>query len=124
MSQATATLKRTGELKRTRRRRFHPRVYAEIIERQDGFCACGCEEELGTDPRDIQFDHELALHLGGEDTPENLRALKKRHHLVKTIRETKDRAKFVRIAERAGLSKRRMNRQDQMLAKMLGASSG
>lgn len=61
--------------------------------------------------------------MGGEDTPENLRALKKRHHLAKTIRETKDRAKFLRIAERGGLSKRKMNRQDQMLAKMLEASA-
>lgn len=60
-TKATATLQRTGELRRTRRRRFHPRVYAEIIERQDGICACGCEEELGTDPRDIQYDHELAV---------------------------------------------------------------
>lgn len=105
-----------------RRRRFHPRVYAEIIERQGGICACGCEEELGTDPRDIQFDHELALHLGGEDTSDNLRALKKRHHLAKTIRETKDRAKFLRIAERDGMSKRRMNRRDRELAKMLEAA--
>ncbi len=102
-----------------RRRRFHPRVYAEIVKRQDGICACGCGEALGADPRDIQFDHETPLHLGGEDTPENLRALKKRHHLVKTIRETKDRAKFRRIAERGGMTKRRMNRQDRELAKML-----
>ena len=30
-----------------RRRRFHPRVYAGIVERQDGICACGCDEALG-----------------------------------------------------------------------------
>ena len=102
-----------------KRRRFHPRVYAEIVKRQDGICACGCGEALGADPRDIQFDHELALHLGGEDAPENLRALKRKHHLVKTIREAKGRAKFRRIAERSGLAKRRMSQQDKALAKML-----
>ena len=105
-----------------RRRRFHPRVYAEIISRQEGICACGCGESLGSDPRDIEFDHAIELWAGGEDTPDNLRALLKRHHLVKTIREAKDRAKFRRIAERGGMSKRRMNRQDRELAKMLEAS--
>ena len=108
-----------------RRRRFHPKVYAEIIERQDGICACGCNEPLGTDPRDIQFDHETPLHLGGTDTPGNLRALKRRHHLAKTIREAKDRGKFRRIAERDGMGKRRMNQQDRMLARYLeGTDSG
>lgn len=106
-----------------RRRRFHPKTYAEIIERQDGICACGCDEPLGTDPRDIQFDHEVALHLGGADTPDNLRALKKKHHLVKTIREAKDRGKFRRIADQGGMTKRRMNQQDRMLAKYLEESS-
>ena len=119
MALATKSRERSTELRRTRRRKFHPRVYAEIIERQNGICACGCGEELGTDPRDIQFDHEIPLWSGGEDTPDNVRAVIKKHHLVKTIRETKDRAKFVRIAERAGLSKRRMNRQDRALARML-----
>ena len=119
MALANESRERSAGLKRVRRRRFHPRVYAEIVERQAGMCACGCEEPLGTDPRDIQYDHKIPLWAGGEDTPENLRATIKKHHLVKTIRETKDRAKFVRIAERAGLSKRKMNRQDRMLAKML-----
>ena len=103
----------------TMRRRFPPRVYAEIIKRQDGICACGCGDPLGTDPRDFQYDHEIALHLGGEDTPDNLRALKLKHHLVKNIRETKDRAKFRRIADRVGMQKRRMTQQDRMLARYL-----
>ena len=107
-----------------RRRRYPPRVYASIIARQDGFCACECGESLGSDPRDINFDHHIPLWQGGEDTPENLRALKKRHHLAKTISEAKDRAKFRRIADRAGLRKRRMNQQDKALAKMLEGSDG
>lgn len=101
------------------RRRFHPKVYAEIIARQEGRCACGCNEPLGTDPRSIQFDHAIELWNGGEDTPENLRALKPKHHLLKTIRESKNRAKVKRIIEREGMGKRRMNRQDKMLAKYL-----
>ncbi len=107
-----------------RRRRFHPRIYADIIKRQDGICACGCDEPLGTDPRDINFDHELALHLGGTDTPDNLRALRKKHHLVKTIRESKDRAKFRRIVERGGMSKGRMSRHDREIARHLGDADG
>ncbi len=102
-----------------RRRRFPPRVYAEIVKRQDGICACGCGEALGTDPRDIQYDHEIPLWKGGEDTPENLRALRKKHHLAKTIGEAKDRAKFRRIAERGGMTKRRMSRHDRDLARYL-----
>lgn len=107
-----------------RRRKFHPRVYAEIVKRQDGKCACGCDEPLGTDPRDIQYDHEIELWAGGEDSPDNLRALKRKHHLAKTIRETKNRAKFNRIAERDGMQKGRMNRQDRMLAKYLEEADG
>ena len=45
----------------------------------------------------------------------------KRHHLQKSIRETKARAKVSRIADSGGLRRRRMNRQDRMLAKMLEA---
>lgn len=104
------------------RRRFHPRIYAEIIERQDGKCACGCGEELGTDPRDIQYDHERPLWNGGEDTPENLRAVKRKHHLLKTIGEARDRAKMKRIIERDGLRKPRMSRRDKILANYLQAS--
>ena len=70
------------------RRRFHPRVVRlEIISRaKNGKCAC-CDEPLGTDPRLIEFDHELSLELGGTDTPDNLRALTKSCHRAKTSRE-------------------------------------
>ena len=102
-----------------RRRRFHPRVLADIVKRQDGKCACGCGEALGTDPRDIQFDHANPLWNGGKDDPENLRALKKKHHLAKTVRETKDRAKMKRIVNQSGMIKRRMSRRDEALAHYL-----
>ena len=101
------------------RRRFSPKVYAEIVARQGGLCACGCKESLGTDPRDIQFDHEIALHLDGADTPDNLRALKKRHHLEVTKRQATARAKSKRIQERDGMMRRRLSRHDQAFAKLL-----
>ncbi len=103
----------------TRRRKHSARTYAEIIARQDGICACGCKEELGTDPRDFQFDHHIPLHLEGEDTPDNLRALLKRHHLTKTVKEHKLRAKMARIKERDGMRKPRMNARQKVLAKIL-----
>lgn len=102
-----------------RRRRFHPRTYADIIARQDGLCACGCDEPLGTDPRDIEYDHAVPLWNGGEDTPENLRALKKKHHFDKTRRETRARAKMKRIAGRDGLRRRKLSRHDRMLGDYL-----
>ena len=97
-----------------RRRRFHPRVYAEIVARQDGICACGCGEPLGSDPRLIEFDHETALADGGEDNIGNMKALRKSCHRMKTTRENIERAKAKRIARGP-----RMNRQDRMLARYL-----
>ena len=102
-----------------RRRRFHPRVYAGIVERQEGICACGCGEALGTDPREFEFDHEIPLWKGGDDSPENLRARKKKHHLPKTVAEAKERAKMKRVMERGGMGKRRMSQHDRALAKLL-----
>jgi len=101
-----------------RRKRFAPNVYAGIVARQNGKCACGCGEPLG-DPRDIEFDHALDLQWGGQDTPENLRALLKRHHLEKTVRGHKDRAKVERIRQQDGLRKRKMNARDKAMAKMM-----
>ena len=98
-----------------RRRRFHPRVYASIIESQGGKCAC-CGDDLGTDPRLIEFDHELSLELGGTDTPDNLRALTKSCHRAKTSREATERAKTKRLSQGP-----RMNRHDRLLAKYLEA---
>ena len=103
------------------RKRFHPRTYADIVERQGGICACGCGEELGTDPRSIHYDHQVPLWNGGEDKPENLQALKPKHHLIKTGREAGDRAKMKRIIERDGMRKPRMSRRDKILAGYLEA---
>ncbi len=101
------------------RRRFSPKTYAGIIARQKGRCACGCREKLGTDPTQIHYDHWIPLWNDGPDTEENLHALKVRHHLAKTRKEAKARAKGKRIQERDGLRRRRMNAGDKVLAKIL-----
>ena len=101
------------------RRRFSPLVYVEIITRQSGICACGCKDSLGTDPRDIEYDHFMPIHLGGRDHPDNLRALKKRHHLTKTVAEAKARAKAARIRAREGLTKKRLSQRDKATMKLL-----
>ena len=106
----------------TPRRRFSPRVYWAIIDRQGGICGCGCREALGADPRAFQFDHIRELWDEGEDTPENLQALLVGHHIAKTAREGKTRAKTNRIAERDGLRKPKLTARDKVLAKMLEGS--
>ena len=55
---------------RKSRRRFPPAVYAAIIERQNGKCACGCGEPLGTDPTKFEWDHWVEIWEGGEDVAE------------------------------------------------------
>lgn len=102
-----------------RRKRFPPHVYAGIVKRQGGICACGCGEPLGSDPRAFEFDHEIPLWKGGEDHPDNLRARKKKHHLPKTQAEATERAKVKRVEGRDGMRKRRMNRHDKRLAALL-----
>lgn len=98
------------------RRRFHPRVLAEIIRRQDGICGCGCRAPLGTDPRLIEYDHVTALADGGDDAPDNLQAVTRACHRAKSNREATARAKVKRLAGGP-----RMNVRDRLLAKYLEA---
>ena len=97
-----------------RRRTLHPRRKAEIIMRQHGICGCGCGQELGAIGRLIEFDHEIPLADGGDDTIANMQALTKACHRAKTNREATERAKVKRLA-----SGPRMNRADRMLARYL-----
>lgn len=60
-----------------------PRVKARIIERQDGICACGCGQPFtAKDP--AEFDHVLALILGGENRETNMQGLRPGCHRSKT----------------------------------------
>lgn len=84
------------------RKKFHRSVYEGIKFRQEHKCACGCGEFL-LPGDDIEFNHVLALFEGGEDTPDNLEAVKRDHHKRITARQAKSRAKVKRIqAKRAG----------------------
>jgi len=107
-----------------KRKKFPASVYAGIIGKQNGLCACGCSEPLGTDPRGIHFDHDKPLWLGGEDTPENLRALKAKHHLAKTKGEAPTLAKLRRLIAKDGHRGRNLSRADSELARLLTVSNG
>ena len=78
------------------------RVKARIVMAQDGICACGCGVKLGSAGERIEFDHEIALILGGENRESNIRALRCRCHKGKTRQdgaqksvEARKRAKFL-----------------------------
>ena len=68
----------------------------------------------------VQFDHALPLHLGGTNDLENFRALNSRHHLAKSMRELKARAKVVRIQAQGGLLKKKKSRADKAMEKIMG----
>lgn len=109
-----STIKPTGL---TARRYLTPRQKAEVIRRQNGNCKCGCDESLGDDPRDIQFDHIHELWEGGDNDLDNFAALKRKHHLVKTVRKTKERAKVQRLEALGG--RRKMTVKERELARLL-----
>ncbi len=103
----------------THRKRFLLSVYRAILKRQRNRCACGCRKKF-SGIRDIHFDHIIALADGGTDTPDNLQALKLKHHKRKSKREGKTRAKVKRIRETNGLLKKKLSRRERVMADFLG----
>lgn len=99
------------------RRKFSPKVYAEVIERQGMICACGCKEALEVGL--IDYDHEIALELGGKDEPANLRALIRRHHKAKTREDMRKIAKVRRIEKKGRIR----NARDREIARILEKSA-
>lgn len=83
-----------------KRKRHSAKVKASIIERQGGLCALS---GLPLIPGQIDFDHIRALALGGEDTPDNLRAVTREAHKVKTKADGK-------IITKADAQKRKTSR--------------
>lgn len=100
-----------------KRRKFPPHVYAGIVLRQRGRCAC-CPEKL--QPGKIHYDHIIPLSMGGKDAPENLQALILKHHAVKTSKEATIRAKCDRI--RAKHTGQRLNARDREISRILERS--
>lgn len=69
-----------------------PRVKARIVMRQKGLCGCGCGVKLGAAGERIEYDHEQALILGGENRESNIRAVRSRCHKPKTRKDVAQKA--------------------------------
>ena len=95
------------------RSRFSPAQYESVLARQNYKCAC-CGEPMVIG--ETEFDHDKSLWLDGPDTLENLRALKRKHHLVKTKAEATQRAKTDR--QRAKHFGPRLNARDREIARI------
>lgn len=76
-------------------RKAIPRAWKnEALIRSGGTCAYpGCEVRTG-----LQYDHMLALGLGGKHAVENIEPLCVPHHLIKTKRDVKMIARSKRLA--------------------------
>lgn len=82
------------------------RVKARIVAAQGGVCACGCGVKLGLAGEAIEFDHTIALILGGENREANLRALRSRCHRTKTDADVAQKSTEARKrAKHLGLTK-------------------
>ena len=99
------------------RKRFAKHVYRDIIMRQNFICGCGCGEIILAGER-VDYDHVLALHLGGEDHPDNLRAVKQAHHKRITQRQAKDRGKVRRLVVKRHLKTSERSAKARRLAKI------
>lgn len=71
---------------------------AAIVARQGGRCGCdqGCGEKL--EPSNTDFDHAIALALGGSDDDRNIVALTKACHKIKTASDAAKIAKVKRLS--------------------------
>lgn len=96
------------------RRRFHRSVYLGILKRQRLLCGCGCGVRL-TRAEGYQYDHALALHLGGADEPSNTRAIRIPCHLGKTRKEAIGRGKVRRIKAQSGLLTKKLTKKDKYI---------
>lgn len=87
-----------------------------VLHAQRWICACGCEGVIDGSAA-VEYDHELALHLGGTNDIENFRALLAPCHRRKTVAEAKARGKVRRIRASDGLTKRRPNQRERIEAR-------
>ena len=102
----------------TPRRRFSPKIYRDILVRQNWKCACGCNLLLST-AGIYHFDHILPLSLVGLDEESNLQALSLGHHKAKSHKEASARAKTKRIIAQHGLRRKQPSKRDLIMAKIL-----
>lgn len=83
-----------------KRRYLTPARKQEVRERYQNKCGCGCGESLPESDKGVHYDHVLPLWLGGSNDIDNFAPVLEDHHLKKTVRETKQRAKIKRIQKR------------------------
>lgn len=103
-----------------------PRVKVRIVMRQDGLCGCGCGVKLGVAGETVEFDHEVALINGGANDENNLRALRRPCHLLKTRADVAEKATVARKqANHLGLKETRFplpgGRKSKLKKKISGA---
>lgn len=67
----------------TTRRRFSSRALTARLAEFGGHCACGCGQEI-TAASGVEWDHRIALELGGADEINNLEPLTRACHAAKT----------------------------------------
>jgi 5-methylcytosine-specific restriction endonuclease McrA len=82
------------------RRRFTAAEKAEVLDRQNGLCDCGCGRSI-LDA--VEFDHTIAIALGGQDALHNINARLPECHLRKTKIDVKMIAKAKRRKRKHGL---------------------
>lgn len=88
------------------RRRLSVQQREEIIHDQDGLCALCGKFMSGSVP--VEFDHALALGLGGDDDVENIVAVHKPCHRKKTTEDVGRMAKADRQGGKTGQRARRL----------------
>lgn len=99
------------------RRYLSPKEKLAVRLRQENMCACGCKEPLESG---VHYDHDTPLHLGGSNDVDNFRALKPKHHIAKSAKEAKTRAKVARIKEQGGLLRKKKSRAEKFAEKFFG----
>lgn len=100
-----------------RRRYLSPNEKVAVRLRQKNLCAC-CKEPLESG---VHYDHVIGLHIDGTNDLSNFQALKPGHHMKKSAKEARTRAKVARIQEQGGLLKKKKSRADKAMEKILGA---
>ena len=98
-----------------RRRYLSAKEKATVRLRQRNICVCGCGQQLESG---VHYDHIIPLSEDGTNDLENFQALKPRHHIVKSRKETTRRAKVKRIQAQDGLRKPKRSRQQQFLERL------
>lgn len=93
-------------------RKAIPKAWKQAaLDRSGGTCAYPeCEVTEG-----LEYDHILALKIGGKHRAENIQPLCKAHHLAKTARDVKMIARAKRLAGETGQQARRAKRGESSI---------